>query len=133
MVLNYIILVLSISVRDVQSTPLLKSDMFKEFLPTDSPKYWFNYVRKFLHRNIINLILEYYEKQKYFDFHFIHIHFKRTQIFKQLATDVIQYDRKCNKTWEKRKETKVESVLFLSTPIRSIIDNISIIIQYNTV
>ena len=120
MVILYISLVLSISVTDVQTTPLL---VFKELLSADSPKYWFHYIRKFLHQNI-NLTLEYYKKQTYFDFHFIN--FKRIQIFKRLATDVIQYDRKCNKTWEKIKVPKVESVLFLSTPIRSIIDNINI-------
>ena len=131
MVIPYILLGLSISVRDVQSASLLKSEMFKELLTTETAKYWFHYIRKFLHKNI-NDIMEYYKKQTYFDFHFIYIHVRRMQIFRQLATDVIQYDWKCNKTWEKLKVSKVESVLFLLTPIRGINDIIYINCKYGT-
>ena len=104
----YYIILLSISVTDVHCAPSLESDMKRGLLSTEMPKYWFNYVRKVLHRNI-KLIFEYYKKQKYFDFHFILLSIERTQMFKQSATSLVQYNRNCSDRWEKMEKGIVKS------------------------
>ena len=99
----YYITLLSISVTNVHCAQSLDSDMKKGLLSREIPKFWFNHVRKFLHRNI-KLIFEHYKKQKYFDFHFILLSIKRTEMFKQSATNLVQYNRNCSDRWEKMEK-----------------------------
>ena len=105
---DYIVL-LSISVIALHCTSLFQSDMKTGLLSTEMPKYWFNYVRKLLHRDI-KLIFEYYKKQKYFDFHFIPLSIERTQIFKQSVTNIIQFKQNCRKKrWKKMEKGIVKT------------------------
>ena len=104
----YYIILLSISVTDIHCETSFDSYIKRGFLSTEMPKYWFNYIRKFLHRNI-KLIFEYYKKQKYFDFHFILLSIKRTEMFKQSATNLVQYNRNCSDRWEKMEKGIVKS------------------------
>ena len=111
MALYYIILV-SMLVTDVLGCTL-ESDIYKRFLSTNSPKYWFQHVRTFLHRNI-NLILQYYRKQKYFNFNFIPLNIGRTTIIKQSLSHVIQYENKtCSSKWWRM--LKVLSTILVET------------------
>ena len=104
MATNYIVL-LSILVTAVHCATLLQSDMKLGLLSTEKPKYWFNYVRKLLHRNV-KLIFEYYRKQKYF----IPLSIERTQVLKQSATYIIQFNQNCSsKQWQKMEKGIVKT------------------------
>ena len=104
----YYITLLSISVTDVQCENSLDSYMKRGLLSTDMHKYWFNYVRTFLQRNI-RLIFECSKIEKKIDFHFILLSIEKTQFFKQFATNITQFNQNCSKRWEKMEKGIMKS------------------------
>ena len=107
----YYITLLSISITDVHCEQSLNSYIKRGLLFTEMHKYWFNYVRTFLHRNI-KLMFEYYKIEKKKDFHFILLSIERIQMFKQSATNMTQFNQNCSKRWEQMEKgiVKLSSV-----------------------